>query len=225
MKRTDRSAATDLTKASTSDKAFGEYSDEQLAYLAQSGDRDAEYVLVERFMGLVKLKARPYFLMGADRADLIQEGAIGLVAAIREYEPDRGGSFRSFAETCIVRQIYSAIKTAARKKHLPLNNYVSLDRNAYEGGSDESESTLMDTLIMPRTVNPEDIIVERESYSELLRRMEEELTELEKQVLVRFLDGLSYTDIADELGKSVKSVDNAIQRVKKKVKKLLRDEP
>ena len=175
-------------------------------------------------MGLVKLKARPYFLMGADRSDLIQEGAIGLVAAIREYEPDRGGSFRSFAETCIVRQIYSAIKTAARKKHLPLNNYVSLDRNAYEGGSDESESTLMDTLIMPRTVNPEDIIVERESYSELLRRMEEELTELEKQVLVRFLDGLSYTDIADELGKSVKSVDNAIQRVKKKVKKLLRDE-
>lgn len=99
-----------MTKASTSDKAFGEYSDEQLAYLAQSGDRDAEYVLVERFMGLVKLKARPYFLMGADRADLIQEGAIGLVAAIREYEPDRGGSFRSFAETCIVRQIYSAIR-------------------------------------------------------------------------------------------------------------------
>lgn len=202
-------------------RTYGEYNDEELVRLAQHGDKDAEHAVVMRFMGLVRLKTRPYFLIGADNADLLQEGAIGLVSAIREYSTDRGGAFRPFAETCIVRQLFTAIKSATRKKHIPLNNYVSLDKSTYED-SDESESTLLDTMIQPGSVNPEDVFLEREEYRELVIRIEDELTELERDVLKLFIAGKSYGDIAEELGKTTKSVDNAIQRVKKKVSIILK---
>lgn len=189
---------------------------------AQSGDREAEYALVVRFIGLVKLKARPYFLVGADRADLIQEGSIGLIAAVRDYDGERGGSFRSFAETCITRQMFTAIKAATRKKHLPLNNYVSLDKSAYPNG-EGADSTFIETLVLPKTSNPEEIILDREEYRDFGLKLEETLTELERDVLVLFLHDKSYTEIAEALGKSTKSVDNAIQRVKKKVSALLKE--
>lgn len=204
-------------------KNFEDYSDEKLVELAQSGDSDAESALIVRFMGLVKLETRPFFLVGADRADLIQEGSIGLVAAIRDYDKSRGGSFRSFAEICISRKVYSAIKTAVRKKHQPLNDYVSLDRNVYENINDDSDTVLADNLVIPNLDNPEDLIIEKESYDELTAQMNERLTTLEKQVLELFLDGYSYAQIAESLSKTVKAVDNAIQRIKKKVKKLLRE--
>lgn len=199
------------------------YSDEKLVELAQSGDNDAESALIVRFMGLVKLETRSFFLVGADRADLIQEGSIGLVAAIRDYDKSRGGSFRSFAEICISRKVYSAIKTAMRKKHQPLNDYVSLDRNIYENVNDDSDTVLADSLVVPNLDNPEDLIIEKESYDELIAQMNESLTVLEKQVLGLFLDGYSYAQIAERLSKTVKAVDNAIQRTKKKVKKFLQE--
>ena len=202
--------------------AYSELSDEELAIAAQSGDREAEYALVVRFMGLVKLKARPYFLVGADRADLIQEGSIGLIAAVRDYDCERGGSFRSFAETCITRQMFPAIKAATRKKHLPLNNYVSLDKSAYSN-SESTDSTLVETLVLPKISNPEEIILDREEYRNFGQKLEKTLTELERKVLVLFLRDKSYAEIAETLGKSTKSVDNAIQRVKKKVSALLKD--
>ncbi len=198
---------------------YTEYTDEQLALLAQGGDRDAEHVMVMRFMGLVRRKTRPYFLIGADSADLVQEGAIGLVAAIREYSPEHGVAFRSFAETCIVRQLFTAIKSATRKKHLPLNNYISLDKSS-DDGNDEC-GMLADTIMQPGNVNPEDIFLEREEYMELLMRIGKELTELERRVLVRFIKGDSYNEIAKALGKTNKSVDNTIQRIKKKVSNIL----
>ncbi len=204
-------------------KNFEDYSDEKLVELAQSGDSDAESALIVRFMGLVKLETRPFFLVGADKSDLIQEGSIGLVAAIRDYDESRGGSFRSFAEICISRKIYSAIKTAVRKKHQPLNDYVSLDRNVFENINDDSDTVLADNLVVPNLDNPEDLIIEKESYDELIAQMNERLTTLEKQVLELFLDGYSYAQIAESLSKTVKAVDNAIQRIKKKVKKLLRE--
>lgn len=203
-------------------EAYNKYTDEELVRLAQDGDKDAEHEIVLRFMGLVRLKTRPYFLIGADDSDLLQEGAIGLVSAIREYSPARGVAFRSFAETCIVHQLFTAIKSATRKKHSPLNNYISIDKNV-SAESDESENTLLDTMIQPGGINPEDAFLEREEYGEFLMKIQNELTELERSVLNLFLAEKSYGEIAEELGKTQKSVDNSIQRVKKKISSILKD--
>lgn len=201
----------------------GGLSDEKLVQLAQSGDCDAEHSLVVRFMGLVRMKARPYFLVGADRSDLIQEGAIGLCAAIRDYDHEKHVSFRSFAEICINRQLIAAIKRATRQKHIPLNSYISLDKPVYNDDEDNN-SSLGDTLMSISASNPEELAVDKESTNHILRGLENGLTELELNVLVRFVDGKSYTEIAESIGRSPKAVDNALQRIKKKVLKLISEQ-
>ncbi len=193
-------------------------SDEELIALSRSGEAWAEEALCERHKDLVRIKARPYFLIGADREDLIQEGMIGLYKAVRDYEPGHDMSFRSFAELCIVRQIITAIKQATRKKHAPLNTYISF----YKTTDEENERTLMDTMPAARTDNPEELIISRESMTDMNKMLDTMLTPLEKSVLELFIEGKSYQEIAAALGRGRKTVDNALQRIKKKIEAYLK---
>lgn len=193
--------------------------DEELVLLAKSSDKLAEQAVYERFMSLVRIKARPYFLVGADKADLVQEGAIGLFNAIRDFDPERQVNFRSFAELCITRQIFSAIKSATRQKHIPLNTYVSLDKPVYD--DDEQSASFGDTIAGSAEENPEELIVNREAAEAMQKAIRDSLTELECSVLELFIDGKSYVEIACAIGKSPKTVDNALQRIKRKTVKLI----
>ncbi len=194
-------------------------SDEELAALAKGGESaaDATELLCERYKNLVRIKARPYFLIGADREDLVQEGMIGLYKAIRDYDDGHGAAFRSFAEMCILRQIINAIKTATRQKHRPLNSYVSIYQPLYD---ENAERTVMDVFSLTAE-NPEDTIIGRETVADISKRLDAALTPLEKQVLRLYLDGMSYQDIAAKLGRGTKSVDNALQRVKAKLERFI----
>lgn len=194
--------------------------DEELLRRLRAGDADAEETLYMRYKPVVRSRARTYFLVGADREDIIQEGMIGLYKAVCDYEFDKQASFRVFAELCITRQIITAIKSATRKKHIPLNTYVSLSRPVYDDG--ESERTLIDVLQTARVSDPEEALIGRESYEAIARDIETILSPLERQSLVLYLQGLSYQQIAAALGRSTKCVDNAIQRVKKKLEERLR---
>ena len=198
---------------------YAEMTDEALACAAGNGDKEAERQLVIRFMPLVRLKSRPYFLIGADSADLVQEGAIGLCSAIRDFKSEKNVSFRSYAEVCITNNVIAAIKRASRKKHLPLNNSISLDKPI--GTDEENKETLGDRLNAASEGNPEEIAIKHEEELRVARLLEGKLTELEQQVLTLFLDGMSYKSIAEALGRSPKAADNALQRVKKKVATLL----
>lgn len=195
-----------------------ENKDGKLVRLAQSGDNDAMEQLCAEYKDTVRMLARPYFLIGADRDDLIQEGMIGLYKAVRDYEPGHDMSFRSFAELCIVRQIITAIKQATRKKHVPLNTYISF----YKATDDENERTLIDTMPAARTDNPEELIISRESMTDMTKMLDTMLTPLEKNVLELFLEGHSYQEIAAALGRRPKTVDNALQRIKKKLEAYLK---
>lgn len=195
-----------------------ENKDGKLVRLAQSGDNDAMEQLCAEYKDTVRMLARPYFLIGADRDDLIQEGMIGLYKAVRDYEPGHDMSFRSFAELCIVRQIITAIKQATRKKHVPLNTYISF----YKATDDENERTLIDTMPAARTDNPEELIISRESMTDMTKMLDTMLTPLEKDVLELFLEGHSYQEIAAALGRRPKTVDNALQRIKKKLEAYLK---
>ena len=190
---------------------YAEMSDTELQALASQGDRTAEEQLAERYMQLVRICARPLFLAGGDSEDLIQEGMFGLLSAIRQYRPDGGASFHTFAETCIRTRLFSAIKTASRLKHIPLNDGVSLEQL-----SEESNPRLS---AIPEIFQrmPEDLVLARESKEELYRALSSCLSKLEKKVLDSYLDGLSYQDIAVKLGKDAKSVDNAVQRIRHKL--------
>ena len=202
---------------------YVKFSDEDLAAEAQLGDASAEQTLVLRYMGLVKLKARPYFLVGADKADLIQEGSIGLIGAIRDFDAAKQASFRAFAEVCINNQMISAIKRSTRKKHQPLNNYVSLDKSI--GNDDDSGSTFGDSISEnTASSDPEELMINRENVNYLINGLQKELTELERNVLVLFLDGKSYSEISTALNRTQKSVDNALQRIKKKLLKLINEQ-
>ena len=159
-------------------------------------------------------------MAGADREDIIQEGMIGLFKAIRDYKVDKLTSFRAFAELCITRQIITAIKTATRQKHIPLNSYVSLNKPIYD---EESDRTLMDILSTTKITNPEEIVISREEFIFIERKMGEILSSLEWKVLMAYLEGKSYQEIAVELKRHVKSIDNALQRVKRKLEKYLED--
>lgn len=193
-------------------------SDEQLVLLAQGGDEMAQDLLYERYKGLVKAKARPYFLVGADRDDIVQEGMIGLHKAIRNYRSDRDASFHTFAELCVLRQIITAIKTATRQKHIPLNSYVSLNRPIYD---EDSERTLMDVISVERVSDPQELLIGQEDYAYIEERVSSMLSPLERGALELFLDGKSYQEIAGELGRHTKSIDNALQRVKRKIERFL----
>lgn len=194
--------------------------DEELLRRLRAGDADAEEALYMRYKPVVRSRARTYFLVGADREDIIQEGMIGLYKAVCDYEFDKQASFRVFAELCITRQIITAIKSATRKKHIPLNTYVSLSRPVYDDG--ESERTLIDVLQTARVSDPEEALIGRESYEAIARDIETILSPLERRSLALYLQGLSYQQIAAALGRSTKCVDNAIQRVKKKLEERLR---
>jgi len=198
---------------------YSRMSDEELIKLVQNGDKYAEEIIIKRYRNFVLAKSRSYFLVGADREDIVQEGMIGLFKAIRDYKVERLASFRAFAELCITRQIITAIKAATRQKHQPLNSYVSLNRPIYD---EESDRTLLDVLKGGKLTDPEELIVSQETYDLIENQIDEMLSNLERDVLQEYLDGKSYQDIAIALDKHVKSVDNALQRVKRKLEVFLK---
>lgn len=188
--------------------------DEEIINLIQQGDIEALEYIINKYKIIVLAKAKSYFLIGADREDIIQEGMIGLYKAIRDYRDDKNASFRVFAELCVTRQIITAIKTATRQKHMPLNSYVSLDKPVYE---EDSEKTLVETMVGPETVEPENVVLQQEQQDYIELKMSEVLSELEQRVLALYLDGQSYGEISEQLDRHVKSIDNALQRVKRKL--------
>jgi len=192
--------------------------DEEVVDEAVNGDYQALEYLINKYKNFVKSKARSYFLIGADREDIIQEGMIGLYKAIRDFNPDKLSSFRAFAELCITRQIITAIKTATRQKHIPLNSYVSLNKPLYD---EDSDRTLLDILSGVKISDPEELIISQEEFEDIEDKMGEILSKLEWQVLMAYLGGKSYQEIAKELKRHVKSIDNALQRVKRKLEKYL----
>lgn len=194
--------------------------DEQLAVLSQQGSAAATDHLMEKYKGFVKARARTYFLIGADREDIIQEGMIGLYKAIRDYNSDKSTSFRAFAELCITRQMITAVKTATRQKHIPLNSYISLNKPVYD---EENERTLLDTITEESHFDPEEIMITKEHLGLMEEKMAQSLSRLERNVMSLYLDGQSYVEIAKRLRKSEKSIDNALQRVKRKVEKFLQE--
>ena len=194
--------------------------DEEIAVLAQQGDNLASEFLLNKYKNFVRSKARSYFLVGADHEDIVQEGMIGLFKAFRDFKPDKLSSFRAFAELCITRQIITAIKTATRQKHIPLNSYVSLNKPIYD---EESDRTLLDVITEGRATNPEELLIGQEDLSSIEGRIGEALSDLEWEVLTSYLDGKSYQEIAEDLGRHVKSIDNALQRVKRKLERLIEE--
>ena len=199
---------------------FEEMTDEQLVKAAQQGpcaDAAMEYLL-NKYKNFVRTKARSYFLIGADHEDIVQEGMIGLYKAIRDYREDKLSSFRAFAELCVTRQIITAIRTATRQKHIPLNSYVSLNRPVY---ADDSERTMLDVISESAATNPEELLISQESLSDIETCIGEVLSPFEKDVLALYLDGRSYQEISEQLGRHTKSVDNALQRVKRKIQSYL----
>lgn len=192
--------------------------DEDIVEAVREGNSEALEYLIHKYKNFVRAKARSYFLIGADREDIIQEGMIGLYKAIRDFRGDKLASFKAFAELCITRQIITAIKTATRQKHIPLNSYVSLDKPIYD---EDSDRTLMDVICGPKVTNPEELMINREEFSGLEDKMGEILSDLERRVLMLYLDGRSYQEIAVDLDRHVKSIDNALQRVKRKLERYL----
>ena len=197
---------------------YEDLTDEAVAELARGFDGDALEYLLNKYKNFVRAKARSYFLIGADREDIVQEGMIGLYKAVRDFRASKLTSFRAFAELCITRQIITAIKTATRQKHRPLNSYVSLNKPAYD---EESDRMLIDVISCSKISNPEDIIIGREDFTTIESKMGKLLSPLEMQVLKKYIEGKSYFEVAEELDRSVKSVDNALQRVKNKLEKLI----
>ena len=183
-----------------------------------SGDTGALEYLINKYKNFVKAKARSYFLIGADHEDIFQEGMIGLYKAIRDFRGDKLASFKAFAELCVTRQIITAIKTATRQKHIPLNSYVSLDKPIYD---EDSERTLQDVLTGGSATDPEELYINREEHEDIEDKMAKILSELERKVLMLYLDGRSYQEIAVDLNRHVKSIDNALQRVKRKLERYL----
>lgn len=194
--------------------------DEAVVALCRTGDAVAVEFLLNKYKNFVRSKARSYFLIGADHEDIVQEGMIGLYKAIRDFRPEKLSSFRAFAELCITRQIITAIKTATRQKHIPLNSYVSLNKPIYD---EESDRTLLDVCIEGHSANPEELLISQEDLRGIHEKIDEVLSGLEQEVLAAYLDGKSYQEIADMLGRHVKSIDNALQRVKRKLEKYLED--
>jgi RNA polymerase sporulation-specific sigma factor len=192
-----------------------ELDDHYLIALAKQGKKDAYDKIVRRYHGFVRLKASSYFLIGGDSDDLIQEGLVGLYKAVRDYRSDRESSFRNFAELCITRQIITAVKTATRNKHTPLNGYVSF--SATPAGSSDSEPTLDEMLPGSTVHDPVNQVISSEELRSLVGCLSTVLSELESRVLSLYLDGYSYTAVGEKLGCDCKTVDNALQRVKRKV--------
>ncbi|NLU42355.1 MAG: RNA polymerase sporulation sigma factor SigH [Firmicutes bacterium] len=192
--------------------------DEDVVEFARNRNGAAEEYLINKYKNFVRAKARSYFLIGADREDIIQEGMIGLYKAIRDFRADKLASFRAFAELCITRQIITAIKTATRQKHIPLNSYVSLNKPIFD---EDSDRTLLDVLPITKITDPEELVISREEFIDIEEKMEEFLSDLEWKVLMAYLEGKSYQEIACDLNRHVKSIDNALQRVKRKLERYI----
>ena len=199
---------------------YEQMTDEEIARLAQAGDEEASAFLLRKYKNFVRSKAHSYFLVGADHEDIVQEGMIGLFKAIRDFRPEKLASFHAFAEICVTRQIITAIKTATRQKHIPLNSYISLNKPIYE---EESDRTLMDIITETQVADPEEMLIGRESYSNIESRIQESLSPFERRVMEAYMDGKSYQEIAEALDRHVKSIDNALQRIKRKLEKLLEE--
>jgi RNA polymerase sporulation-specific sigma factor len=195
--------------------------DDELVMAARSGDDNALCDLLNKYRAFARVKARSYFLVGADREDIVQEGMIGLYKAIRDFNPDMQSSFRAFAELCVTRQIITAIKTATRQKHGPLNNYVSFERPV--GGDDDGERVLGDVLPSRAISDPADLVISAERIRALQAHFDEVLSDLETEVLRLYVEGKSYQEIAERLQRHVKSIDNALQRIKRKLEGHLRE--
>jgi len=202
----------------THSEKYGTVEDETLILWIHNGESEALDFLIQKYRNFVRAKARSYFLIGADREDIVQEGMIGLYKAIRDYKGEKLTSFKAFAELCITRQIITAIKTATRQKHIPLNSYISLDKPIYD---EDSDRTLMDIITGAKVSNPEELLINREKYVNIEGKISELLSDLERRVLALYLDGQSYQEISEELNRHVKSIDNALQRVKRKLERYL----
>ena len=207
------------TQHNESVNSFENMTDEEIVLEAkENANNIALDYLINKYRNFVRAKARSYFLIGADREDIIQEGMIGLYKAIRDFRNDKLYSFRAFAELCVTRQIITAIKTATRQKHIPLNSYVSLNKPIYD---EDSDRTLLDVLSGTKISDPEELVISREEFIDIEAKMGQILSELEWKVLMSYLDGKSYQEIAVDLERHVKSIDNALQRVKRKLERYL----
>ena len=196
---------------------FASFSDEKLAVLAKQGNNRALGYLLSKYRIFVRNKSLSYFIAGADRDDIIQEGMIGLFKAVRDFSLQRGVSFKTFADLCVTRQIITAVKNASRQKHAPLNFYVSLNKPLSD---DENDSTLEELLGHAENLNPEEIVIKKENADALGLDMNRILSQFESSVLSLYLQGNSYASISKLLGRDVKAIDNALQRIKKKFEKL-----
>lgn len=199
-------------------EGYARLKDEELVKLVHQGDGEALDFLIEKYLNFVRAKSRSYFLIGADREDIVQEGMIGLYKAVRDFRVDRLASFKAFAELCITRQIITAIKTATRQKHIPLNSYVSLDKPIFD---EEADRTLLDVISGTKVTDPEELLINQEEMDRIEIKMSEILSDLERKVLALYLEGQSYQEISEELDRHVKSIDNALQRVKRKLEQFL----
>ncbi|GGF35402.1 RNA polymerase sigma-H factor [Halobacillus andaensis] len=197
---------------------FSQLDDEEIIERINHGQVQALDFLIDKYKNFVRAKARTYFLIGADREDIVQEGMIGLYKAIRDYQGDKLSSFKAFAELCVTRQIITAIKTATRQKHIPLNSYVSLDKPIFD---EEADRTLLDVIAGSKAIDPQELMVNKERFGDIEEKISELLSELEQQVLSLYLDGKTYQEISVELKRHVKSIDNALQRVKRKLERYI----
>lgn len=198
---------------------YSMFSDEELIQRLRDGEEPIMDYIIGKYKNLVRSKTKSLFILGADYDDLLQEGMIGLFKAIRDYDPGRDASFFTFAELCITRQAYTAVQSSSRKKHAFLNSYVSI----YESGEKQEngdDMELLSSLVSPETRNPEELLIDKENVEQLEEAIDRELSDFEKQVLELHLTGMNYTEIAHVLGKTDKATDNALQRVKMKIKKV-----
>lgn len=202
---------------SASGLIYDKMSDEEIVKMANGGDLLALEHLIYKYKDLVKVKAKVYYIVGADRDDIIQEGMIGLYKAIRDFRDERTSSFRNFADICVTRQMITAIKTATRQKHLPLNGYISLNKPIYSDGT----STMAETVSSDGATDPMELFIGKEDLDETEEKINSMLSSLERQVLTYYVEGRSYEEIALDLNRRVKSIDNALQRIKKKIERYL----
>jgi len=207
-----------LTEITEKENKYESMADEDIIDLSRNGDKYAIDYIIDKYKNLVRSRARTYFLIGADKEDIVQEGMIGLYKAARDFKKDKHSSFKAFAELCVTRQIITAIKSATRQKHIPLNSYISLNKPFF---GEENEQTLLNTIGHKKNTNPEEIVISKEHFSSIEEKMFKILSKFERKVLSLYLDGNGYTEIAKQMGKSEKSIDNALQRIKRKVTKFI----
>lgn len=198
---------------------YDAYTDEELIDRLREGESQITDYIMDKYKNLVRKKAKSMYILGADNDDLIQEGMIGLFKAVRDYDAGRDASFYTFADLCVSRQMYTAVQASRREKHAPLNSYVSLYANMTEGEKGDSETELIEALTSKMETNPEELLIDRENVADIEAIIEKELSSFEKQVLDLYMTGMSYSEIARVLGRDEKSTDNALQRLKTKLKR------